>query len=90
MLGDGRDLDRLAAWQIEALRRFGQLQRRFDFPLGPADGPQKRYLRGNNARLYGFSPGWRQLDGDAISRYKVVYESEGAGRTNLAYGYAKR
>jgi hypothetical protein len=41
--------------------------------------------------LYGFSPGQAaQLDGDAISRYKVVYESEGAGRTNLAYGYAKR
>lgn len=46
---------------------------------------------GNKARPYGFSP-WQaaQLDGDAISRYKGVCESEGAGRTILACGYAKR
>jgi len=83
-------------WQIEALRRLeipDELQRKFGLsPLGPADGPVKSAIfGGNNARLYGYGPEQvAQLDGDGISRYKVVYEREGAGRTNLAYGYAKR
>ncbi len=83
-------------WQIEALRRLeipDELQGKFGLlPLGPADGSVKNAIfGGNNARLYGFSPRQAaQLDGDAISQYKVVYEREGAGRTNLAYGYAKR
>ena len=83
-------------WQIEALRRLeipDELQRKFGLPaLGPADGPVKSAIfGGNNARLYDYGPKqMAQLDGDAISRYKVVYEREGAGRTNLAYGYAKR
>jgi predicted TIM-barrel fold metal-dependent hydrolase len=83
-------------WQIEALRRLeipDELQRKFGLPaLGPADGPVKSAIfGGNNARLYGYGPEQvAQLDGDGISRYKVVYEREGAGRTNLAYGYARR
>jgi len=83
-------------WQIEALRRLeipDELQRKFGLPaLGPADGPVKSAIfGGNNARLYDYGPKQvAQLDGDGISRYKVVYEREGAGRTNLAYGYAKR
>jgi predicted TIM-barrel fold metal-dependent hydrolase len=83
-------------WQIEALRRLeipDELQRKFGLsPLGPADGPVKSAIfGGNNARLYNYGPKqMAELDGDGISRYKVVYEREGAGRTNLAYGYAKR
>jgi len=83
-------------WQIEALRRLeipDELQRKFGLPaLGPADGPVKSAIfGGNNARLYDYGPKQiAELDGDGISRYKVVYEREGAGRTNLAYGYAKR
>jgi predicted TIM-barrel fold metal-dependent hydrolase len=83
-------------WQIEALRRLeipDELQRKFGLsPLGPADGPVKSAIfGGNNARLYDYGPKqMAELDGDGISRYKVVYEREGAGRTNLAYGYAKR
>src|ERR687896_1573658 len=44
-------------WQIEALRRLeipDEMQKKFGFkPLGPADGPVKRAILGeNNARLY--------------------------------------
>ena len=83
-------------WQIEALRRLeipDELQRKFGLSaLGPADGPVKSAIfGGNNSRLYQYGPRqMAELDGDAISRYKVVYERDGAGRTNLAYGYAKR
>jgi hypothetical protein len=48
-------------WQIEALRRFeipAPLRKEFGFnPLGPADGPVKRMIFGeNSARLYGLNP----------------------------------
>jgi hypothetical protein len=48
-------------WQIEALRRFeipAPLGKEFGFnPLGPADGPVKRMIFGeNSARLYGLNP----------------------------------
>ncbi len=44
-------------WQIEALRRLeipDEMQKKYGFkPLGPADGPVKRAILGdNNARLY--------------------------------------
>jgi predicted TIM-barrel fold metal-dependent hydrolase len=83
-------------WQIEALRRLeipGELQRKYGLaPLGPADGPVKNAVFGlNNARLYKYNPQQvAELDNDNLARYKVVYGREGAGRTNLAYGYAKR
>ena len=81
-------------WQIEALRRLEipvEMQKKYGLaPLGPADGPVKNAIfGGNNARLYGYKPSWRaELDADQLSRYKVRYAEEGAGRTNLAYGYA--
>jgi hypothetical protein len=31
-----------------------------------------------------------ELQGDKIAQHKEMYEREGAGRTNLAYGYARR
>jgi hypothetical protein len=46
---------------------------------------------GNNARLYNFRPEQRAaLETDEIARYKALYAKNGAGRTNLAYGYAMR
>jgi predicted TIM-barrel fold metal-dependent hydrolase len=81
-------------WQIEALRRLEipvEMQKKYGLaPLGPADGPVKNAVfGGNNARLYDYKPSWRaELDTDQLSRYKVRYAESGAGRTNLAYGYA--
>jgi predicted TIM-barrel fold metal-dependent hydrolase len=83
-------------WQIEALRRLeipDDLQRKYGLqPLGPADGPVKTAIfGGNNARLYDFKPEQRAaLANDAIAEYREIYDREGAGRTNLAYGYALR
>jgi uncharacterized protein len=83
-------------WQIEALRRLeipDDLQRKYGLaPLGPADGPVKNAVfGGNNARLYNYrSAQVAELESDTIAQYKVAYEREGAGRTNLAYGYARR
>jgi len=83
-------------WQIEALRRLEipeDLQRKHGLkPLGPADGPLKNAIfGGNNARLYDYKPAQRAaLATDRLAAYKVAYEREGAGRTNLAYGYALR
>jgi predicted TIM-barrel fold metal-dependent hydrolase len=83
-------------WQIEALRRLEipeALQKKYGLaPLGPADGPLKNAVfGGNNARLYNYKPEQRaELAGDRIAQYKEIYAREGAGRTNLAYGYAAR
>lgn len=80
--------------QIEALRRLeipDELQRKFGLqPLGPADGPVKTAIfGGNNARIYDYKPQQRaELADDKLVRYKALYEKHGAGRTNLAYGFA--
>ena len=81
-------------WQIEALRRLEipeDLQKKYGLqPLGPADGPIKTAIFGrNNARLYNYKPEHRAaLEHDQLAHYKELYEKHGAGRTNLAYGYA--
>jgi predicted TIM-barrel fold metal-dependent hydrolase len=81
-------------WQIEALRRLeipDDLQKKYGLkPLGPADGPIKTAIfGGNSARLYNYKPQWRaELENDKLAEYKVLYDKHGAGRTNLAYGYA--
>jgi hypothetical protein len=83
-------------WQIEALRRLEipePLQKKYGLaPLGPADGPVKTAIfGGNNARLYGYKPQHHaELEHDQLGRYKALYAEAGAGRTNLAYGYALR
>ncbi len=83
-------------WQIEALRRLEipeELQKKYGFaPLGPADGPVKNAIFGeNNARLYGVKPQLRSaIESDKLAQYKEIYAREGAGRTNLAYGYARK
>ncbi|MDB5728953.1 MAG: amidohydrolase [Noviherbaspirillum sp.] len=81
-------------WQIEALRRMEipeDLQRKYGLaPLGAADGPIKNAIfGGNNARLYQVQPSLRSaLASDRLASYKNLYDEHGAGRTNLAYGYA--
>jgi predicted TIM-barrel fold metal-dependent hydrolase len=83
-------------WQIEALRRLEipeDLRARHGFaPLGPADGPVKNAIfGGNNARLYDVKPQQRSaIATDKLAQYKEIYAREGAGRTNLAYGYARK
>jgi predicted TIM-barrel fold metal-dependent hydrolase len=83
-------------WQIEALRRLEipeDLQRKYALkPLGAADGPVKTAVfGGNNARLYNYKQEQRaELANDKIAAYKEIYEKDGAGRTNLSYGYALR
>ena len=83
-------------WQIEALRRLeipDDLQRKHGLaPLGPADGPVKNAIFGeNNARLYDYKRESRAaLAADKLAQYREVYARAGAGRTNLAYGYAMK
>jgi predicted TIM-barrel fold metal-dependent hydrolase len=80
-------------WQIEALRRLEipeEMQKKHGFkPLGPADGPVKRAIFGeNNARLYYFNPQQRSaLENDRFAQLKEDYERNGAARSNLTYGY---
>jgi len=81
-------------WQIEALRRLEipeDLRRKYALQsLGAADGPVKTAIFGdNNARLYNYKPQHRAaLEDDRLAGYKELYDKHGAGRTNLAYGYA--
>src|SRR5919109_4663359 len=76
-------------WQIEALRRLEipeDMQKKFGFaPLGPADGPIKRAILGENvARLYGYR---RQAElsvpTDRLAALKAEYAASGEGRSNL-------
>ena len=83
-------------WQIESLRRLEipeAMQKKYGFAaLGAADGPVKSAIFGeNNARLSNFSAAQRAaLDHDRFTEMKAIYEREGAGRSNLAYGYVRR
>jgi hypothetical protein len=81
-------------WQIEALRRLEipeDMQKRYGFaPLGPADGPVKRAIFGeNSARLYRYDRR-AALATDRIAVARAAYETEGPGRTNRRYGYVAR
>jgi len=83
-------------WQIEGLRRLEipeDMQKKYGFaPLGPADGPVKRAILGENvARLYNFNRR-AELGGprDRLLTMKAEYERAGARRSNLRYGYVLR
>jgi len=81
-------------WQIEALRRLEipeDMQKKYGFkPLGPADGPIKSAILGeNNARLYKYEKR-SALAGDRIAKMKEEYEQAGGARSNLRYGYVVR
>ena len=56
-------------------------------PLGPADGPVKNAIFGeNNARLYKYEKR-TALATDRLSAMKAGYEQDGARPSNLRYGY---
>jgi hypothetical protein len=79
-------------WQIEALRRLeipDDMQKKYGFkPLGPADGPTKNMIFGeNNARLYKYDRRGAGLDTDRLGVAKAAYEASGPERSNLRYGY---
>jgi hypothetical protein len=82
-------------WQIEGLRRLEipeDMQKRYGFaPLGPADGPIKRAILGENvAALYGYR---RQAElsrpTDRLAALQAEYAARGEGRSNLRYGYVR-
>jgi hypothetical protein len=83
-------------WQIEALRRLEipeDIQKKYGFaPMGPADGPVKRGILGeNSARIYGFSPKQQAaVLTDKVTHYKDIYERNGPDRSNRAYGYIRK
>jgi uncharacterized protein len=66
------------------------MQKKYGFPaLGPADGPIKRAIFGeNSARLYRYDAKLRaELTSDRIALARADYEREGPERTNLRYGF---
>jgi predicted TIM-barrel fold metal-dependent hydrolase len=78
-------------WQIEALRRLEvpeDMQKKYGFkPLGPADGPIKTAILGeNNARLYKYDKR-AALATDRLAAAKAAYEENGGLRSNRRYGY---
>ncbi|MBI3709968.1 MAG: amidohydrolase family protein [Proteobacteria bacterium] len=84
-------------WQIESLRRLEipeEMQKKYGFkPLGPADGPVKTAIFGeNSARMYKIDPKKAQidLDRDRVTVAKAEYERNGPARSNLRYGYVVR
>jgi len=81
-------------WQIEGLRRLEipeAMQKKFGYaPLGPADGPVKTAIFGdNNARLYNIQPkrAMLELKGDRFALMKAEYEKAGPEPSNVRYGY---
>ena len=80
-------------WQIEALRRLEipeDMQKQYGFaPLGGPTGPVKTAVfSGNNMRLYGVQ---KRTDlGDRFAAMKEEYLKNGAARSNLRFGYARR
>jgi predicted TIM-barrel fold metal-dependent hydrolase len=81
-------------WQIEGLRRLEipeDMQKKHGFkPLGPADGPVKNAILGENG-LRLFLPARKAgLVPDNLSRMKAEYEKAGPTRSNLRYGFVHR
>jgi predicted TIM-barrel fold metal-dependent hydrolase len=81
-------------WQIEAFRRLEipeDMRQKHGFAeLGPADGPVKNGILGQNgARHYKLEQHAEieRLDGDGLGRAKAAYLQDGEARSNLAYGY---
>jgi uncharacterized protein len=80
-------------WQIEGLRRLEipeDMQKKYGFaPMGGATGPVKTAIfSGNNMRLYGIPQ--RSDRGDRFDSMRQEYIRNGAARSNLRYGYARR
>jgi predicted TIM-barrel fold metal-dependent hydrolase len=82
-------------WQIEGLRRLEipeEMQKKYGFkPLGPADGPVKNAIFGQNvARLYNYDQHAELGTPDRFAQIKEDYERNGPGRSNLRYGYVRK
>ncbi|GAB4168746.1 MAG: hypothetical protein OHK0024_04200 [Thalassobaculales bacterium] len=82
-------------WQIEALRRLEipeAMQRKYGFsPLGPADGPVKSMIFGeNSAKMYNYDRQRAGLEGDRVTLAKAEYEAAGRNPSNLRYGFIAR
>ena len=79
-------------WQIEGLRRLEipeDMRKKFGFAeLGPADGPVKRVIFGeNSAKMYRYEikkAAWRD---DRFAALKTDYERRGRNPSNLRYGF---
>ena len=79
-------------WQIEGLRRLEipeDMRKKFGFAeLGPADGPVKRAIFGeNSAKMYRYEikkAAWRD---DRFAALKTDYERRGRDPSNLRYGF---
>jgi predicted TIM-barrel fold metal-dependent hydrolase len=79
-------------WQIEGLRRLEipeDMRKKYGFAeLGPADGPVKRAIFGeNSARMYRYEikkAAWRD---DRFAAIKSDYERRGRDPSNLRYGF---
>jgi uncharacterized protein len=79
-------------WQIEGLRRLEipeDMQRQHGFaPLGPADGPVKNAIFGENvARLYRYDRRAELGGSGRLAELKAEYDRSGIGRSNRRYGY---
>lgn len=84
-----------AQWQIEGLRRLeipGDMQTKHGYaPLGPADGPVKTAIFGENvARLYRYDRLAELAGPDRLAQLKEEYERRGPGRSNRRYGFVVR
>src|SRR4029078_11133438 len=80
-------------WQIEGLRRLEipeDMRKKFGFAeLGPADGPIKRAIFGeNSAKMYLYDvkkAAWRD---DRFAAIKSDYERDGRNPSHRRYGFA--
>jgi hypothetical protein len=82
-------------WQIEGFRRLEipeDMQKAHGFaPLGPADGPVKNAIFGeNSARLYNYDRHAELARPDKYALLKERYERAGGARSNLRYGYVRK
>jgi predicted TIM-barrel fold metal-dependent hydrolase len=82
-------------WQIEGLRRLEipeDMQKTFGYaPLGPAEGPVKTAIFGENvARLYRYDRRAELAGPDRLAQLKEEYARRGMGRSNRRYGYIVR
>jgi uncharacterized protein len=82
-------------WQIEGLRRLEipeDMQKRHGFaPLGPADGPIKRAILGENvARLYRYNRHAELGEPNRLAELKAEYARRAGGPSNRRYGYVVR
>ena len=60
-------------------------------PLGPADGPVKTAIFGENvARLYRYDRRAELAGPSRLAELKAEYERRGIGRSNRRYGYVVR